>query len=263
MGLCVERLSFSYRKKKVLEEISFEQREHSLLCLLGPNGVGKSTLFQCILGLLSGYSGQILIRGRDARTYSSSELARQVAYVPQSHAPSFDYTVMDMVLMGTSSRFSVLSIPGRKEREVAEQALDKIGIAELRDRSFKRLSGGERQLVLIARALAQQARILIMDEPTANLDFGNQLRVLRSVKELTRSGYTIFQSTHNPDQALLFADTVLALHNGRVLAFGEPRKVLHEELLRRLYGVEVCLEQLYNGKVSVCIPEFAIRDSVF
>lgn len=261
MSIAVDRLSYSYRKKPVLKEIAFEQQEHSLLCLLGPNGVGKSTLFRCILGLVTGYTGSVLIHGRVPRAYSPAELARHVAFVPQSHAPAFGYTVMDMVLMGTSARFSVLSVPGRREKELAEEALEQAGIAQLRDRSFLHLSGGERQLVLIARALAQQSRILIMDEPTASLDYGNQLRVLQLVKGLTRSGYTVMMSTHNPDQALLFADSVLALRDGRVLACGRPQSVLHEELLRELYSVDISLERLYDGSISVCIPQFAIRGS--
>lgn len=255
----VESLCFSYKHKQVLQDVSFTPPENKLLCLLGPNGVGKSTLFRCMLGQLTGYSGSIGINGREVRSYSPAALARCVAYVPQSHHLVFNYSVTDMVLMGTTSRFSALSVPGRNERLLAEQAIEMLGITALADRSFLQLSGGERQLVLIARALAQQARILIMDEPTANLDYGNQLRVLDRVKGLTRDGYTIIQSTHNPDQALLFADSVLALYDGRMIAFGHPREVINEELLRCLYGVEIRLEPLYEGKVSVCIPAFAAK----
>jgi iron complex transport system ATP-binding protein len=260
MSIDVKQLIFSYRKKQVLQDISFTLPRQSLMCVLGPNGVGKSTLFQCILGLLTKYSGQIRIDGEDVRGFSPSSLARRVAYVPQSHSPAFSYSVMEMVLMGTSSHFSVMSVPGKKERQLALDALEKVGIAGLSSRSFMHLSGGERQLVLIARALAQQARILIMDEPTANLDYGNQLRVLNSVKQLVQSGYTVIQSTHNPDQALLFADTVLALHNGRLYAYGEPHQVITEELLHTLYGIDIRLEELYEGKISICIPRFAIHD---
>lgn len=259
MSICVERVSFSYRSKQVLQEVSFAQLQPGLLCLLGPNGVGKSTLFRCMLGLLPGYTGHIRINGSDARHLSAAELASHIAYVPQSHSPAFSYSVMDMVLMGTSSRISVFSVPGRKERRLAEEALELVGITGLSGRSFMHLSGGERQLVLIARALAQQARILIMDEPTANLDYGNQLRVLDRVKRLTQSGYTIIQSTHNPDQALLFGDQVLALREGRVFASGVPSEVIHEELLQSLYDVDIQLERLYEGRISVCIPRFAIQ----
>lgn len=261
MSLCVERLSFSYKKEQVLDNVTFAQQGSSLLCLLGPNGVGKSTLFRCILGLLPGYTGEIVIDGKNARTLPPRELARHIAFVPQSHAPVFGYSVMDMVLMGTSASFSVFSVPGKQERLIAEQALEQVGISRLGGRAFMELSGGERQLVLIARALAQQARILLMDEPTANLDYGNQLRVLSKVKQLTQAGYTVIQSTHNPDQALLFADTVMTLQDGRVTAFGPPRDVLDEERLHSLYGVDISLARLYDGKISVCVPRFAISDT--
>lgn len=258
MSIQVNRLHFSYKSKEVLHDIAFSLHEPALLCLLGPNGVGKSTLFQCMLGLLSGYTGEILAAGQDIRRLTPAELAKLIAYVPQSHSPAFSYSVRDMVLMGTASHFSAMSSPGKKEQQLADEAMERIGILPLRERSFMELSGGERQLVLIARALAQQARILLMDEPTANLDYGNQLRVLQCVKELTRSGYIVIQSTHNPDQALLFADQVLALKNGRVYAWGPPGQVIHEALLQALYGVDISLEKLYNGAVSVCIPRFAV-----
>lgn len=259
MSIQVEGLGYAFKKKQVLSDVSFEQQPGSLLCLLGPNGVGKSTLFRCMLGLLPGYTGRIMINGRDARECSAGELARQVAYVPQSHAPAFSYSVLDMVLMGTSSQFSLLAVPGKKQRLLAAEALEQVGIAHLASRSFLHLSGGERQLVLIARALAQQARILMMDEPTANLDYGNQLRVLACVKELTRTGYTVILSTHNPDQALLFADQVLALSDGRVCAYGPPDQVITEELIEALYRVQIRLERLHDNQIAVCIPRFAIE----
>lgn len=258
MSIQVNQLHFSYRNKEVLHNITFSLEQPSLLCLLGPNGVGKSTLFRCILGLLNGYTGEIMAAGRNIRQLAPAQLAQLVAYVPQSHSPAFSYSVQDMVLMGTASHFSVMSAPGRKERQLADEAMDKLGILSLRHRSFMELSGGERQLVLIARALAQQAKVLLMDEPTANLDYGNQLRVLQRVKELTRTGYTVIQSTHNPDQALLFADQVLALKEGRVYAWGPPDQVMDEGLLQKLYGVDISLERLYGGAVSVCIPRFAV-----
>ncbi len=258
MSIRVDRLTFSYRSKQVLTDIAFSLEEPSLLCLLGPNGVGKSTLFRCMLGLLTGYSGTITAEGQNIRRLNPAQLARLVAYVPQSHSPAFSYSVLDMVLMGTASHFSLMSSPGRKERGLADEAMERLGILHLRERSFLELSGGERQLVLIARALAQQARILFMDEPTANLDYGNQLRVLQQVKELTLDGFSVIQSTHNPDQALLFADQVLAMKEGRVFAWGTPGEVMNAELLKELYGVDIAMEKLYGGAVSVCIPGFAV-----
>lgn len=243
---------------EVLKGLSFEIPEASFVCLLGPNGVGKSTLFRCMLGLLPGYQGEIEINGSNIRNMTPRQLARKVAYIPQSTSPVFHYSVRDMVLMGTTSMISNLGAPGKEEDAYVEKALSILQIQHLQDRMFTRISGGERQLVLIARALAQQANILFMDEPTANLDYGNQLRVLQQVKDLTRQGYTVVQSTHNPEQAFLYADRVLAVKDGKLLAEGSPGEVMDSVLMKELYGVDVCVERLYDGKVSICIPKFAL-----
>lgn len=256
MEIKVSNLSYAYTKGvPVLQDVSFEIQSGRFVCLLGPNGVGKSTLFKCMLGLLTGFDGKIQIDGTDIRTLAPKQLARKVAYIPQSTAPAFNYSVADVVLMGTTSLVTGFSAPGKKEMEYVEHALDQLDISYLRDRMFLNISGGERQLVLIARALAQQAKILFMDEPTANLDYGNQLRVLGRVRQLSREGYTVIQSTHNPDQAFLYADDVLAVMDGQVEVFGPPNKVMSAELIQRLYRVEVEVESLHNGDVRVCIPK--------
>lgn len=253
MSIEVKNLSFSYGDRRVLTDVSFSVARGRLLAVLGPNGVGKSTLFRCILGLLKGYTGDILVDGADIRGLGARELARRVAYIPQSNYPSFSYTVYDMVLMGTSSRSGLFSPPGRGQEEAAVRALERLGISHLAGRSYTRLSGGERQLVLIARALAQQSPVLLMDEPTANLDYGNQLRVLSRVRALAEEGYTILQSTHNPEQAYLFSHEILALQDGKILAYGPPGEVLDASLIRALYGVEVEVESLREDKMRVCI----------
>ena len=246
-------LSFAYGDHQVLEEISFSLGQGELLGVLGPNGSGKSTLFRCILGLEKGYSGQVLLDGRGIETKSPGELARSVAYVPQIHYPSFNYSVLDMVLMGTASRMREWSPPGKRERRAADEALERMGIAHLRLRDFRRLSGGEQQLALVARALVQGAGLLVMDEPTANLDYGNQLKVLFQIGELGRQGYSVIFSTHNPDHAFLFAGRVLALHHRRILAAGPPAEVLTAGLIAELYGVQVVIRQDENGNSS-CVP---------
>jgi iron complex transport system ATP-binding protein len=253
MEIAVKDLSFSYGAHRVLDGVSFTAQSGELLAVLGPNGVGKSTLFYCLLGLSRPGGGEILLGGKPVGAAPPSELARQIAYVPQSHAPTFNYSVFDMVLMGTTARVGGLSAPGADELALADEALERVGIAHLRERGYLRISGGERQLTLIARALAQQAKILIMDEPTANLDYGNQLRVLSRVKALTREGYTVVQSTHNPDHAFLFADRVLALKDGRVAALGTPREAVTEELIESLYGVRVRLRENEDGRIF-CEP---------
>jgi iron complex transport system ATP-binding protein len=168
--------------------------------------------------------------------------------------------VFDMVLMGTSVQVSAISSPGVKQKKLVDAALKRVGIYHLKNRGFTRISGGERQLVLLARALAQEAKILVMDEPTSNLDFGNQVRVLTEIKSLAKEGYTIIQSTHNPDQTFLFSDRVMAMKDGKVLAWGTPAEIYTEDLIYNLYGVEVEMESLYQDKARVCIPKSIVDE---
>jgi iron complex transport system ATP-binding protein len=261
LSIVISDLSFSYGVRPVLENVNAAAREGEFLSVVGPNGVGKSTLFYCILGILNNFRGHIRINSRDNRELGIKDIAKLVAYIPQSHYPSFNYSVFDMVLMGTSHQISSFSVPGKKQIALVEAALERLGISHLRDRGYNQISGGERQLVLIARALVQQTRILILDEPTANLDFGNQILVLTQIKSLAREGYTIIQSTHNPEQAFMFSDSVLALHNGRVLASGPPANIITEELMYRLYGVDIKVQSLFQDKVRVCVPSIVIGNN--
>jgi len=261
LSITVSDISFSYGERLILDNVSATAKEGQLLSVVGPNGVGKSTLFYCILGLLNGFKGRITLNGHDTRELGIKEMARLVAYIPQSHYPSFNFSVFDMVVMGTSHQVSSVSVPGKKQTSLAEAALERLGITHLGDRGYTQISGGERQLVLIARALVQQTRILILDEPTANLDFGNQILVLTQIKSLARDGYTIIQSTHNPEQTFMFSDSVLALYNGKVLASGAPSEIVTEELMRKLYGVDTKVQSLFQDKVRVCIPTVVIEDN--
>ena len=254
MSIEVKNLSFSYGNRQVLRDISFSVGKGRLLSVLGPNGVGKSTLFRCILGLLHGFQGEITVDGAVVSNLGARELARKVAYIPQSNYPAFQYSVFDMVLMGTTAQSRGFSPPGPKQEAAARDALERLDIGHLAGRSYTRLSGGERQLVLIARALAQQSPVLLMDEPTANLDYGNQIRVLTKVRALADAGYTIVQSTHNPEQSYLFSHQILAMKDGRVLAHGAPGDVMNEDLIRALYGIDAEVVPLRDGRMRVCIP---------
>ncbi len=254
MSLEIKDLHFSYGEHEVLKGLSFSAEYGELLSVLGPNGVGKSTLFRCILGLLKPQSGQCLIDGKSTSGLSAKELASHIAYIPQSHYPTFNFSVMDMVLMGTTAQINAMSVPGKRQVKLAKEALKRLGIAHLAKRGYTNISGGERQLVLIARAIAQQAKILIMDEPSANLDYGNRTRVMQTVKNLAREGYTIIQSTHDPDQAFLYSDKVLAIHDGQILACGNPGDTINSALISKLYGVDVEVCSLKNDKMRVCVP---------
>ena len=254
MSLKIQDLRFAYGSHAVLKGVSFDAAPGDFVSVLGPNGVGKSTLFRCMLGLLHPTGGTVTVDGRDIAAMTAAELSRTMAYIPQSHNHVFNFSVFDMVLMGTTAQLGRFATPGRQQEALAEAALDRMGIRHLRDRGFSRISGGERQLVLLARAIAQQARILVMDEPSANLDFGNKLRVMKTVKGLTADGYTVIQSTHDPDQAYLYSDKILALHAGTVLAFGAPADVMTTELISRLYNVDVELCSMHDDAVRVCVP---------
>lgn len=255
MKLEVKNLSFSYGERKVLKDIDFVVECGELLSVLGPNGVGKSTLFRCMLGLLEPAQGEILIDGKSTGQMDARQLAEYIAYIPQSHNPAFNYTVLDMVLMGTTARLGNFCAPGVKQRQRAEAALERLGIKHLKDRGYANISGGERQLVLIARAMVQQARILVMDEPSANLDYGNRIRVMQTVKELVDEGYGVIQSTHDPDQAFLYSDKILALCDGQVLAWGAPGEIVCDSLISRLYGVDVEVCSLWEDQIRVCVPQ--------
>ncbi len=256
MGIDVRALSFSYGGAPVLRDLSFSTRGGEVIALLGPNGVGKSTLFRCLLGFLKPTAGEILVSGRGLSSYSRRDLAREIAYIPQSHSPTFNYTVRESVLMGVTARLGPLESPTEEQQSLVMQTLSQLGIAHLAGRGSQNISGGERQLMLIARALVQDARVLIMDEPTANLDYGNSYRVMERIARLGSEGYTVLFSSHDPNQAFRYATRVLALKGGTLLADGAPARVLTEPVLSALYGVSVAVRSVAVGGVShtVSIP---------
>jgi iron complex transport system ATP-binding protein len=258
-GLVLEArgLGFGYRAKAVGRDVDLEARPRQVLCLLGPNGSGKTTLFKTMLGLLPSQAGEVRLDGVALAHLTRPQIARRVAYVPQAHAAHFPFTVIDMVVMGRTAHLGLFASPTRQDRHRALAALATLGIAELAQAEFTRISGGQRQLALIARALAQEAPVIIMDEPTASLDFGNQVVVLSEVKRLAAQGLTIVLSTHDPDHAFSVGDRVALLDGGRLIAQGAPRDVLTPERLRAVYGVSVVVEQLSQGQI-VCAPHYGL-----
>lgn len=254
MSVRIDRLSFAYGSRQVLRDVSLDVGAGTLVSVLGPNGTGKSTLFRCILGLNRAYRGTIAVNGKDVRSLSVRERAREMAFIPQSHKPVYDYAVLDVVLMSSGAGAGAFFSPKRGHVERAYEALERVGIGFLAERPYTRISGGEQQLVLIARALAQDAGTVIMDEPTSALDYGNTVRVLSCVRQLAEGGLTVIQSTHQPDQAFLYADKVLVLHEGRVLAYGAPKDTITAGLVSEIYGVDVEVNSLYDDRVRVCVP---------
>lgn len=257
MKLAAQGLAFGYRDRRVGNDVTLELQSGEVLCLLGPNGSGKTTLFKTLLGLLPAQAGAVLIEGRDARTLARDEIARQISYVPQAHGAFFPYTVRETVLMGRTAHLGLFSSPSARDHAAAAAAIERMGITHLADAVHTQISGGERQLTLIARALAQEAHLVIMDEPTANLDFGNQLRVLERIRALAGEGIGVLLSTHDPDHAFLCADRVAMLHAGRLMASGKTTEVMTAEKLQEIYGVAVAITAvpLRNGTTrNVCLP---------
>ncbi|QOY60211.1 ABC transporter ATP-binding protein [Thermophilibacter immobilis] len=247
-----------YARHVVLRDVSLGFRAGEACCLLGPNGVGKTTLFGTLLGRLRPRSGQVLVGGRDRATVSDRDFAQMVAYVPQATDVPADLTVLDVALAGSASRVGPLGAPGREEYERTEEVLSQLGIERLRDRSFQEVSGGERQMALIARALVQGARIVLMDEPTASLDFGNQVRVLSCVRSLVAEGRGVVMTTHNPEHAFLCCSRAVLLCSDGHLEDGPVEEIVREEALRATYGVGVRIGEVTMGdgsRVRACVPE--------
>jgi iron complex transport system ATP-binding protein len=232
-------LSYGYDGSPVGEGVDLDLAGGEIVCLLGPNGGGKTTLFRTLLGVLAPIAGEVLVAGRPLSSWSRRERARLLGWVPQAHAGLFAFTVEDVVLMGRTTRRGRFAAPSPRDHDVARSALERLGIGRLAARVYTQISGGERQLTLIARALAQEAGVLILDEPTASLDFGNQLRVLAEVRRLRDDGIGILMSTHQPEHALEVADRIALLEAGRIVAQGPPRETATPERLARLYAADL------------------------
>lgn len=239
MMLAAENLAIGHGKGAVASGLSFQVAAGEVLCLLGPNGSGKTTLLRTLLGLLRPLAGRVLCAGEDMAGWDRKRIARTIAYVPQAHAAPFPFTVFDTVLMGRAVHMRPFAQPGAHDRTVAQMALADLDLTPLADRPYTEISGGERQLVLIARALAQEPRILVMDEPAASLDLANQVRVLRQVAGLAARGLSVIMSTHDPDHALICGGQALLLRQGRVLGLGAAREVITAASLSALYDIQV------------------------
>ena len=254
--LAAQGLGFGYRGAPIGRDLDLEVRAGEIVCLLGPNGSGKTTLFKTVLGLLPAQAGRVLLRGSDIDAMPRQEIARGVAYVPQAHMANFAFRVADMVVMGRTAHLGLFAGPSSADRAKAQAALEALGIGDLAGAEYTRISGGQRQLALVARALAQDAPAIVMDEPTANLDFGNQVVVLSEVKRLAQRGLAVLLSTHDPDHAFSIGDRVALMDKGTLVAQGAPVDVLTPARLRAVYGVNVAVERLPQGQI-VCAPDYA------
>ena len=250
-----EDLAFSYDEgKPVFEDITFSLKPGKLYALMGGNGSGKTTVLRCLAGLLKGYTGTIKINGSSLESLERRDLSRLMSIVPQEHTTIFPYLVKNMVLMGRAPYVDTFATPGRKDRDIAGQAMEEVGILGLSDKLYTKISGGERQLVLIARALTQDTPVMVLDEPTSHLDFRNQILILSHLKRLVcQRGLLAIVAIHDPNHALNFADEVMILNKGRITECGPPEAILNQATIRDVYSVEV-EEIRHDGKLRGVIP---------
>lgn len=253
MMLEARDVSFAYDPNAlVLHRISVEIAMGEVLFLLGRNGCGKTTLMRCLAGILHPDTGSVLLDRQNIQAIPPSERARRVGLIPQIHTPAFAYTVHDIVLMGRAPHLGLFGKPGKADHAAADEALERVGMIEFRHRPYTQLSGGQRQMVMIARGLAQQCAILLMDEPDAHLDPRNQHHVMGIVCRLVQEHLTFVISSHTPNHALAYANRVLLLQNGRALALGASSETLTEPLLSAAYEMDT--EIIYQERDGQPVP---------
>lgn len=252
----VKDLSCGYNDRTVIKDINFSMGEGELWCILGPNGVGKTTLFKTMLGLIKSKGGNIEISGKDIDKWNKADLAKVISYVPQVHVPPFPFKVIEVILMGRNPHFSGKIT--EKDLDIAENAMKLLGIEYLYDRPYTEISGGERQLVMIARAITQETPILVLDEPASNLDFGNQVKVIEYIRKLTKLGKTVIMTTHFPDNAFLPESNLIVLGRDGFFKVGKGEDVLDETTLKKIYEIDSKIVDLNEFPVptKVCVPVY-------
>lgn len=251
----IRNLGFSYDgKKDIFANLNMSLHTSEILSIIGPNGIGKTTLLKCMANLMKPSTGTIFIDNHNMFKMPRNEVAQKVAYVPQTVAPSFDYPVLDYVVTGCAPYLGIFEQPGDTDYQRAMKAIEKMGIAHLTYKPYTKISGGELQQVSIARALTQQAQIILMDEPTSHLDYGNQIKVLRLIRKMASTGYGIVLTTHNPDHPLLLGGKVAAFDREGAFYYGESRDILTKEILSKIYDIELRLQPVEGREGLICVP---------
>ena len=254
VGLTIENLSAGYDKAPVLRDISLRVEKGGICALMGRNGSGKTTLLRCINAILKPEQGSVRAFGREITRLKRVEIARLISLVPQSSSSVFPFSCLEMILMGGAARVKPWSAPSRKEAATAMEVLREVGIENLARRSFNQLSGGERQLVMLSRALFQNTPIMLLDEPNTHLDFSNQHRMMEIMREVVkRRGATALISLHDPNLTLHYCDHVVMLKQGRIIAHGPTGEVMEETILREVLGDNIQTD-LTLGGLKVVMP---------
>jgi iron complex transport system ATP-binding protein len=257
MRLALENLSCGYTRTPVLSGVDLTLDAGEFICLLGPNGSGKTALLKTLAGILPPMAGRMLCDGVVWPDLPVRERAARLAYVPQAHAPVFAFKVIDLVAMGRTARWPLWAGPTEVDWRAAERALAMVQMEAFADRLFTEISGGERQMVLVARALAQEARFLVLDEPASSLDFGNQVRMLQTLRRLVKGGIGVLMATHHPEHALRCASRVAVVREGRIQQVGSPNEVLTANCLAEVYQVPFYVSEISdhsNQPIRVCVP---------
>ena len=250
MKIEAKNIGFGFHKETVFQDISFANEKGEVMAVLGPNGIGKTTLLRCVLGFLKPRSGSLLYDGKPM----GRDFWQRVAYVPQARSQVFAYRCEEMVLLGRSAALSMFQMPSRHDEELAQKAMEEAGILHLKGKNCNEISGGELQLVLIARALAIEPEVLVMDEPETGLDFRNQLMVLRMIEKLSNKGMSILFNTHYPGHAAEIADKVLLMNKQGGALFGKASEILNEKNMREAFGVRILMREEYvEGKKRMSI----------
>ncbi len=250
----IKNATFSYDNcENTFENINLSVDEGDVVCILGPNGCGKTTLIKCLNRLLELKEGAICIDGKNIKTMNQRNIARNIGYIPQNHVSTFAFKVIDVVLMGRTPHIDFLDSPGKKDYQISEDALKKFGIHHLKDKPYTSLSGGEQQLVFFARVISQEPRILILDEPTSHLDFGNQLKTLDIISKLAADGISIIMTSHFPDHAFMSSNKVALMKDRRFIGIDKPENIITQKNMEEVYGIHVKIMDV-NPARKICIP---------
>lgn len=256
--LSIRDASFTYDKKRnIFEHLTCEIEDNQIFCILGPNGIGKSTLLKGLMNLYALAEGEILLDGKRIGSYAPKDLARYMAYIPQTYQLTFPYRVIDLILMGRTPHLNTMNRPSEEDYEKAEEAIRQLSLQDIVYSPCNQLSGGQLQMVMLARALAQEARFLLLDEPTSHLDFGRQMDTLRLIRSMKEKGVGVIMTTHNPDHTFIAGDKVAIMNRKTFTAVGTPEEVVTEENLKEAYGVEVMITEAVTrtGKrIRSCVP---------